>query len=209
MFLVSLLYQLLGALGDLRIKFQLRHGQLEQMQEPKNTKGWRNHKNCCHSTKDFNEVIENVCKPDGNIKKKQGIRFNKAKIAVLLSWDKRMDWIWLTPSSHVRPYPPPLMRPLSHSHLKVPIVNRWSILKHPNVRLVIFFQRLRLRILKLQTCIVGPNGLLAGGSSWWYHWNEIQPASSIAPLAMQPKRCWVARFSSSWHVYIVRVGEMS
>ena len=42
-----------------------------------------------------------------------------------------------------------------------------SILKHPNMRLVfqvIFFQMfqiLRLRILKLQACIVGPNGLLA------------------------------------------------
>lgn len=35
----------------------------------KNTKGWRNHKIYCHSMKDFNEVIENVWKPDGKIKK--------------------------------------------------------------------------------------------------------------------------------------------
>ena len=109
----------------------------------KNTKGWRNHKIYCHSMTDFSEVIENVWKPDGKIKRKQGIRFNKAKLPCgsfprevigIKGW---IHWIWLTPSSHVRPYPPTsdetpvTLSPQSANHQ-----TGGSILKDPNMRLV-------------------------------------------------------------------------
>lgn len=74
----------------------------------KNTKGWR-----CLSMTDFSEVIENVWKPDGKIKKNNKESDSiKQTITVIQPFPtkvmglKWIDWIWLTPSSHVRPYPP-------------------------------------------------------------------------------------------------------
>lgn len=64
----------LGALGDLRIKFQLRHGQLEQMQEQKTRRDgvaspWPT---SVKSLKIYGNLMVKS-------KRKQGIRFKKAK----------------------------------------------------------------------------------------------------------------------------------
>lgn len=60
------------------------------------------------------------------------------------SWDKRMDWRWLTPSSHVRPYPPTSDEtPVTLSPQSANRQTGGSILKDPNMCLVfqvIFFQ---------------------------------------------------------------------
>lgn len=110
----------------------------------KNTKGWR-----CLSMTDFSEVIENLWKPDGKIKKKARNQIQESKKlpwfnrSLERSWDKMdgsIEYGWL--HRHILDHtPPPLMRSLSHSHLKVPIIKRWKHLE-ANMRLVsqvIFF----------------------------------------------------------------------
>ena len=70
----------LGALGDLRIKFQLRHGQLEQMQEQKTRRDGETTRSIDTPWRTSMKSL----KMYGNLmvksKKQQGIRFNKAKI---------------------------------------------------------------------------------------------------------------------------------
>lgn len=124
----------------------------------KNTKGWRNHKIYCQSMYG-NLMVKS--------KRKQGIRFNKAKITVLRSWDKK-GWIeygWL--HRHMLDHETPHLRwdPCHTLTSKYQSSHGWKHLEANMRRVfqVIFFQMfqmLPLRILKLQTCIVGPNGLL-------------------------------------------------
>ena len=124
----------LGALGDLRIKFQLRHGQLEQMQEQKTRRDgvaspWLT---SVKSLKMYGNLMVKS-------KRKQGIMSDSTKQKLPrgpfprevmgLKW---IDWIWLTSSSHVRPYPPTsdeipvTLSPQSVNHLTVEA--SWRIL---------------------------------------------------------------------------------
>ena len=128
-----------GALGDLRIKFQLRHGQLEQMQEQKTRRDGETTRSIATpwptSVKSLKMYGNPMVKSKKNNKESDSIKQKLPcgpfpREVMGLKWDGiEYGWLHRHMSDHT---PPPLMRSLSHSHLKVPIISRveasWRIL---------------------------------------------------------------------------------
>ena len=127
-FAKKILNQLLGALGDLRIKFQLRHGQLEQMETKKTRRDGETTRSIASPWK-TSMNHQNLWKLDDetNQKPRDQIQWSKELLALRCfpGEDHGINgWIEFIGTCDLEAIAPPLMRPLSHSHLKwkVPIV---------------------------------------------------------------------------------------